>query len=730
MRSHLKPLFKLARLATHVFVLSQIVLLTACVGGGGGGPSATLPTVPGAPDPGVPTLPPTPSLPLPSAAQYQISPALLLTGYQIAHAQGHRGAGVTVAVVDSGFSPAYAEEFGARLLPGFDASLPAGGPVLSDADQMLHGTAMARIIGGSGVWSDGIVSMVGVAPQALIYPVKASNDPSGWMDFIPESLWHLASPAAAAVRIVNMSLGINTEPTLAELNAERAALLPLAALGKLLVVASGNEAELGFVQPSYPARLAADPALASHMLVAGSVTQNKAMSSYSQPAGVTMQRYLVAPAEVNFGTQSNPFFAGGTSNAAAMVSGAAAVVWGRWTYLTADRVATILLETAEDLGAPGVDPVFGRGLVRLDQAMQPRGELLVQSAQGQSVRLGQTVASLPAEALTALRAAGTPVQFRDEWDRHFTFSAASLFTAQPQATATQQRDAVLRDAAPVHQSSEGGVSFSFAGAADLANPLMKLSLQSGRVGANLWRGNLFAPAHFTGSPVMGRFANATGAGASWNFTGAWRGHFHLADGRTLAGQDLGAQSVGLSWGSGNWEMAFHMGAGRAQAATRANASAAGGQGAAMQGAARDERSSAVASVSYGFGQGSNVSFALHQGQQRQQLAQGFGGAVTDADAFVLNWQMRDAGMRGAQLVSSLTLPRSRSTHLSMTLPTGVNMDTGASIYETLNFSSRQRIPARLDLAWSAPVNRSDTLQMGMSASEDDSALSVRWARRF
>lgn len=448
-----------------------------------------------------------------------------------------------------------------------------------------------------------------------------------------------------------------------------------------------------------------------------------------------MHRFLVAPGLVNMGTADAPFFTGGTSNATAMVSGAAAVVWGRWTYLTADRVAAILLETAEDLGAPGVDPVFGRGLVRLDQAMQPRGELIVQSLQGQSLRLGQTVAALPAEALTALRAAGTPVQFRDEWDRHFTFSAASLFTAQPQATATQQRDAVLRDAAPVHQSSEGGVSFSFAGATDLSNPLMKLSLQSGRVGANLWRGNLFAPAHFTGSPVMGRFASATGAGTSWNFTGSLRGHFHLADGRTLAGQDLGAQSVGLSWGSGNWELAFHMGAGRAQAATRASASAnlnaaAAGQGAAMQGAARDERNSAVAALSYMFGAGSAVSMAFHQGQQRQQLAQGFGGAVTDADAFVLNWQMRDAGMRGANLVSSLTLPRSRSTHLSMTLPTGVNMDTGASIYETLNFSSTQRIPARLDLAWSAPTSRTDTVQVGMSAAESDSAISLNWSRRF
>jgi len=722
---HLSCLIR--RTAVCAAVLAKAILLTACGG------SATLPNVPDAPTPGIPTqptpLPPPvvveqphpPHSPMPPpqsgpplaslADQYFISPDLLMTRHQVAHAQGHRGAGVTVAVVDSGFNPAFAQEFGARLLPGFNATMNLAS-VTSDPDEVQHGTQMARIIGGSGVWADGRVTMVGVAPDATIMPVQVSSRADGVFTHARHGLAHVS--AQPGVRIVNLSFSAPGEnPWLAEeVTAMRNA-------GQLMVAAAGNDGS-NRQEPNYPARHSANPAFASHMLVAGSVRTNRTQTIYSQQAGSTRYRYLVAPGAVNIGTQNEPFFADGTSNSAAIVSGAAAVVWGRWSYLTADRVATILLETAEDLGAPGVDPVFGRGLVRLDQAMQPRGELIVRSLQGQTVRLGQTVASLPAEALAAMRAAGTQVQFRDEWDRHFTLSAGALFAPQSQVGAAQQRDAVLRDAAPVHQSSEGGVSFAFAGASDRANPLLKMSLQSGRVGADLWRGNLFAPAHFTGSPVMGRFSSATGAGASFNFAGALRGHFHLADGRTLAGQDLGAQSVGLSWGTGegagHWQLALHLGAGRAQ----------GGVGSAAQ----DERSSAVASVSYGFGQGSNVSLALHQGQQRQQLAKGFGGAVTDADALVLNWQMRDAGMRGANLVSSLTLPRSRTTHLSMTLPTQVNMETGVSIYETLNFSSVQRIPVRLDLAWSAPTSRTDTVQVGMSAAENDSAISLNWSRRF
>ena len=59
--------------------------------------------------------------------------------------------------------------------------------------------------------------------------------------------------------------------------------------------------------------------------------------------------------------------------AAPVVSGAAAVVKGAFPNLTARQVVDILLRTATDLGAPGTDPVYGRGLVNLARALQPIG---------------------------------------------------------------------------------------------------------------------------------------------------------------------------------------------------------------------------------------------------------------------------------------------------------------------------------------------------------------------
>ena len=63
----------------------------------------------------------------------------------------------------------------------------------------------------------------------------------------------------------------------------------------------------------------------------------------------------------------------GTSMAAPMVSGAAAVVKGAFPNLTARQVVDILLRSATDLGAPGTDPVYGHGLLNLARALEPIG---------------------------------------------------------------------------------------------------------------------------------------------------------------------------------------------------------------------------------------------------------------------------------------------------------------------------------------------------------------------
>src|SRR5690606_22937389 len=61
---------------------------------------------------------------------------------------------------------------------------------------------------------------------------------------------------------------------------------------------------------------------------------------------------------------------GGTSYAAPLVSGAAAVVWSAFPYFDNDLVRQTLLGNAKDLGLPGVDEVFGPGLLDVEAALR------------------------------------------------------------------------------------------------------------------------------------------------------------------------------------------------------------------------------------------------------------------------------------------------------------------------------------------------------------------------
>jgi autotransporter-associated beta strand protein len=100
------------------------------------------------------------------------------------------------------------------------------------------------------------------------------------------------------------------------------------------------------------------------------------LASYSQACGVAMDYCLVAPGDVVFtgatDTAGHPTYwvGSGTSFAAPLVSGAAAVVWSAFPYFDNDLVRQTLLGTAKDLGDPGVDAVFGHGLLDVAAAVK------------------------------------------------------------------------------------------------------------------------------------------------------------------------------------------------------------------------------------------------------------------------------------------------------------------------------------------------------------------------
>lgn len=67
----------------------------------------------------------------------------------------------------------------------------------------------------------------------------------------------------------------------------------------------------------------------------------------------------------------------GTSMAAPHVTGALGLLFERFPYLDSAQVRDVLLTTARDLGAPGIDDVYGWGLMDLRKAIEGYGSLRV-----------------------------------------------------------------------------------------------------------------------------------------------------------------------------------------------------------------------------------------------------------------------------------------------------------------------------------------------------------------
>ncbi|MBL8483761.1 MAG: S8 family serine peptidase, partial [Rhodocyclaceae bacterium] len=288
-----------------------------------------------------------------------------------AHALEVMGKGAVVAVIDSGIMAKH-KDLSGHVLAGFDATRNRSIASGAATDGLGHGTHVAGIIAASMNNS----GMYGVAPQANLIPVQVFAAPtwSGTSEVLAAGINFAAKSTAS---IFNMSLG-GSMPLGSNVES---ALRNAVAKNKLVIAAAGNS---GGANPAWPARYAKESWAGGSIIAVGAVDANNQIAYFSNRAGDTANWYIVAPGVSVMSTYNNGGYVNmsGTSMATPVVSGAAALLKSRWTKLSAPQIADILFVTATDLGAAGVDSIYGRGLLNVAAAMQPVGSLQVKTTSG------------------------------------------------------------------------------------------------------------------------------------------------------------------------------------------------------------------------------------------------------------------------------------------------------------------------------------------------------------
>ncbi|MFC3821639.1 type VII secretion-associated serine protease mycosin [Planomonospora venezuelensis] len=272
-----------------------------------------------------------------------------------------RGEGVVVAVLDTGVDPAHPDLAGA-VVEGPDLT----GTARRESLWGRHGTAMASLIAGRGHGGGRTAGVLGVAPGSTILSVRVAlenDDPRRGRarqrggNALARGIRYAVDHGA---QVINMSLGCGSgswEGSAAEQRAVRYAL----GRGVVLVASSGNDGA-GPGRKNFPA---AYPGVIS----VGAVDENMRVAPFSNRQD---DLSVVAPGTgiVTADRTGSYVVTDGTSSAAALVAGVAALVRAEFPELSPAQVRRAVERGATRPPAEGHDPAYGHGVVNAARALE------------------------------------------------------------------------------------------------------------------------------------------------------------------------------------------------------------------------------------------------------------------------------------------------------------------------------------------------------------------------
>lgn len=328
--------------------------------------------------------------------------------------EGYRGAGATVAVLDSGFDLDHPD-----LAPNIDFARSmnfVAGETLWYAlpNPFSHGSHTAGTIAAA----DNAFGTIGVAPEAKLMLVKVLSDSGSgsFADVISGILW----AADQGANVINMSLGAtlwkngfvvgNEVVTAREVNELKNALARATTYayqkGVTVIASAGNEANDGdhdkalihlpsdcpnviSVSATAPIGWATDPLNTFLDNLASYSNYGQSVISVAAPGGDFIypgnEGCIIAGLsrpcwvfDLVFSTGSNLtpgiasyYWSAGTSMAAPHAAGVAALIVGKYgPGIKPAQVEALLRKSADDLGKPGQDDAYGAGRVNAYNAVR------------------------------------------------------------------------------------------------------------------------------------------------------------------------------------------------------------------------------------------------------------------------------------------------------------------------------------------------------------------------